>query len=104
MPSKTPFKQKIKRILFIILGFLGTFLIGFLTKLFLGKKTDENEAKEKMDDSVNTVKNDIDAVKANVEVIQDAVDKAKEAAKTDTTEDRINFLEEAGVVIGRRKK
>jgi hypothetical protein len=102
MSTKTPFKKKIARIGVIILTFLGTFLIGFLTKLFLGRKPDENDTKQKMDDSVDKVKTDIENAQANVAVLQDKVDKAKASLETGTTEQRLTELAEAGIVTHRR--
>jgi hypothetical protein len=104
MPSKVTFKDKITKIFFIILGFLGSFFVGFLIKTFFGKNQDEKEAETKMTASVNTVKSDIDTINATVDELQNAVNSAQEMINSNTADSRLDSLENAGVIGSRRKK
>jgi uncharacterized protein YlxW (UPF0749 family) len=102
--EKKTFKQKIIKVLAIAGSFLGTFLIGYLVKLITGNKPTEAEAQQKVEESITQAKQDAENLQANVDVLQQVVDEAKQTADlSPSTEDRLDKLEQAGMITRKKK-
>ncbi len=103
MADKLTFKQKVLRVLGVFGGIIAAFLAGILANYITKPKISSDEAKKNVDDSINTAKTDAENLQANVDVLNTAVENAKKAATTDTTDDRLKNLEAGGVITRKPK-
>ena len=97
--KKSSFWSKLKKVFFAIISIFAFLFVH--EKIKNKKKTSESEKKEKVKEDIKVVDTCVGEVKKTALDIVKEAEKAKETISKDTTKDRLDKLEKAGVI---RKK
>ena len=104
MENESKFKKTIKRIGLAIAGIMITIGSWLLNNLVNSKRNKNASKDENLKDSVEETKNDVNSAVETVDTVISKLEDVKESSKNETvsTEERLDKLEESGII--RRKK
>jgi sensor domain CHASE-containing protein len=97
------FKSKIFKILAIIGGFFVAVIAALLTS-GIARKKDDKELEEKVHSDIKDVRNDVHDLNSALAEFHSLATQLQESSKGNSTEDRLDKLENSGVITNRRKK
>lgn len=104
MENESKFKKTMKRIGLAIVGVMIAIGSWLLNNLVNSKRNKNASKDENLKDSVEETKNDVNSAVETVDTVISKLEDAKESSKNETisTEERLDKLEESGII--RRKK
>lgn len=104
MENESKFKKIMKRIGLTIVGVMIAIGSWLLNNLVNSKRNKNSSKDENLKDSVEETKNDVNSAVETVDTVISKLEDVKESSKNETisTEERLDKLEESGII--RRKK
>lgn len=104
MENESKFKKTMKRIGLAIVGVMIAIGSWLLNNLVNSKRNKNASKDENLKDSVEETKNDVNSAVETVDTVISKLEDVKESSKNETTstEERLDKLEESGII--RRKK
>ena len=104
MENESKFKKTMKRIGLAIVGVMIAIGSWLLNNLVNSKRNKNASKDENLKDSVEEIKNDVNSAVETVDTVISKLEDVKESSKNETvsTEERLDKLEESGII--RRKK
>ena len=104
MENESKFKKTMKRIGLAIVGVMMAIGSWLLNNLVNSKRNKNASKDENLKDSVEETKNDVNSAVETVDTVISKLEDVKESSKNETvsTEERLDKLEESGII--RRKK